>query len=129
MQRIRRQRRTPEEQAPEVKRIKRTRSVKPTAAPGLLPKFEIDFAWPWEKKLQIYLMTSFLYYHMNRSVITNDEYDRLCVDLAAGWKTGKHQHKHLISLEDLEAVTGYAIKYPSMVVGGAMMLLDRHREV
>ena len=74
-------------------------------------------------------MTSFLYYHMNRSVITNDEYDQLCVDLAAGWKTGKHQHKHLVSLEDLEAVTGYAIKYPNMVVGGAMMLLDRHREV
>lgn len=129
MQRIRRQRRAPEEQAPEAKRIKRTRSVKPRVPADLLPKFEIDFTWPWGKKLQVYLMTSFLYYHMNRSVITNDEYDQLCVDLAAGWRTGKHQHKHVVTLADLEAVTGYAIKYPSMVIGGAMLLLENHCEV
>jgi hypothetical protein len=107
-----------------VKRIKRTR-----ARPGGKPRFAVDFNWPWEKKFQLYLMTSFLYYHMNRSVITNDEYDKICNDLAAGWKTGKHQHKHLVTLADVKAVTGYAIKYPSMVIGGAMMLLENHCEV
>lgn len=74
-------------------------------------------------------MASYTYYHLNRSVITNDEYDRLCVDLAAGWRTGRHPHKHLVTLADLKAVTGYAIKYPNIVVGGAMLLLQNHCEV
>lgn len=130
MQRIRRQRK---QEVPElaVKRLKRTRpSCAPSAASRQCkPRFVVDVDWSWGQKLQVYLMASFLYYHMNRSIITNDEYDQLCNDLAAGWKTGKHQHKHLITLADLKAVTGYAIRYPSIVVGGAMLLLQNHCEV
>lgn len=107
------------------KRVTRTR--KTHDAPR--PYYAVNFSASWGELFQLYLMTSFLYYEMNRSVISNDDYDRICGLLAAGWRGAKHQHKHLITLEDLTAVTGYAIRYPSMVVGGALTLLKLHSEV
>lgn len=121
-----------------VKRIKRTRSGAPVGRvrrtrqremPGSKPRYFVRDDLTWGQKFQLYLMTSYLYYSLNRSVISNDEYDDLCKELASGWRTGEHQHKHLVTLADLRAVTGYAIKYPPMVIGGAMVLLQNHREV
>jgi hypothetical protein len=93
------------------------------------PRYIVDWSANWGQKLQLYLMASYSYYCLNRSFIHNDEYDRLCKELAAGWRTGKHQHKHLITLGDLEAVTGYAIQYPRMVMGATMFMLNNHCEV
>jgi len=115
----------PPSSAASVGRVRRVRS----GAREVKPRYVVDWEASWGAKLQLYLMTSFLYYQMNRSVITNDDYDRLCKELLAGWRTGKHQHKHLVTADDLRAVTGYAIEYPRMVIGGAMTLLDRHQEV
>ena len=61
-------------------------------------------------------MAAYLYYELNRSPIPDEMFDRVCKALRAQWGTFEHQHKYLVTLEDLEAGTGYAIKnYPLMV--------------
>lgn len=76
--------------------------------------------------LQMYLMASYLYYHMNRSPITDEQYDWLCKQLLRDWDTFEHQHKYLVTKADLEAGTGYAIReYPLMVRAAAMKFLEK----
>lgn len=93
------------------------------------PRFMIDWDRSLGWKLQIYLVTSYHYYERCKSLITDHEYDRLCKELAAGWKTLQHQHKHCTDLGQLQAGTGYAIKYPRMVIGAAEHMLRSFREI
>ena len=87
----------------------------------------------WNKglgyKIQIYLVTSFLYYRLNRSVITDHEFDRLCFELNEGWDDFDHQHKHCTSRDDMIAGTGYANEYPLMVQGAAYSMLTNFTEI
>lgn len=88
----------------------------------------IDWRRPLSWKFSIYMVTSFLYYQMNRSVITDSEFDQLCKELDAGYDDFEHQHKHLVDREQFAAGTGYAIKYPLMVQGAARHMLDHYAE-
>ena len=74
---------------------------------------------------QMYLMTSYLYYKRNESPIADEVYDAICQELLKVWDTFEHQHKHLITRDDLEAGTGYAIIYPKMVVSAANSWADK----
>lgn len=66
---------------------------------------------------------------MNRSIITDAEYDRLAVQLLRGYSRFKHQHKHLVTEDMLQAGTGYAIsEYPRMVVLAAHHALESFQE-
>ena len=79
--------------------------------------------------LQIYLMASYLYYHLSKSVMEDEQYDKLARILKNHWTEFEHQHKHLVTLSDLEAGTLYGLKasdYPGMVVGGALLMLDEY---
>lgn len=121
---------TPPEKDPEVIR-RRIRRVRPSEAGKTdgRTRYIIDWGMSWGAKLQLYLMTSFLYYQMNRSVITDTEFDRLCDDLREGWDDNDHPHKRLIGVHDLEATTGFAIRYPLRVRNAALYMLELHREV
>ncbi len=66
-----------------------------------------------------YLMSSYLYYKKDKQVLTDDEFDTLCKRLLDEWDSIEHMHKHLITKEDLQAGTGYAIKYTNMIMGAA----------
>lgn len=67
-----------------------------------------------------YLMSSYLYYDCDSQVLTDPQYDQLCRELLAGWEQFDHQHKHLVTKEDLAAGTGYAIrKYPLILKSAA----------
>ena len=59
-----------------------------------------------------YLYHSYLYYKVNMPLITDSEYDALCKRLLDGWESVTHVFKHLVTIDDLEAGTGYAIQYP-----------------
>lgn len=118
-QRIRRVRQVAEV-AVQPTRIRRVRSA--PVAPGDKPRFIIDWDRGLGWKLQVYLITSFLYYNQCKSVITDHEFDRLCKELAEGWDTFEHQHKHCTSKEDMVAGTGYANDYPLMVQASADMV-------
>ena len=75
-----------------------------------------------KKALQKYLMASYLYYIRYQSVMPDAEYDQLAKDLLEGYDDFEHQHKHLVSKEDLKAGTLFALKedhYPTMVKAAA----------
>lgn len=107
-------------------RIRRTR---PTTDALGRTRYLIDWEGSLGGKLQLYLMSSFLYYYMNRSLITDSDFDRLCKELAAGWRSFDHPHKSLTDREQLRAGTGYAIKYPAIVRNAAAYMLERHYEL
>jgi hypothetical protein len=71
------------------------------------------------QKFVQYLLSSYLYYVEGRSIFADAEFDALCKELLDRWDEVSHRHKHLTSREDLEAGTGYAIQYPSIVIGAA----------
>ena len=72
-----------------------------------------------------YLMSSYLYYHCDKQVLNDDEYDALAKRLLDEWDSVEHMHKHLITQGDLTAGTGYAIKYTNMIKNAAIRW---HRE-
>jgi hypothetical protein len=74
-----------------------------------------------------YLMACFLYYKEDDPLISDALFDEMSKELQAKWETITHFHKHLISLDDLRAGTGYAIQYPSRVRGAAVALVRRFR--
>ena len=74
-----------------------------------------------------YLSTSYLYYKQNISFVSDKLYDSWCVYLAYNWDSFEHQHKHLITKNDLLAGTGYAIQYPTQVQHAALYLLNQSK--
>lgn len=71
------------------------------------------------QKFSIYMMSSYLYYVEHVHVITDVAFDHLCRELLDNWDSITHPHKHLTTKEDLEAGTGYALKYPLIVQSAA----------
>lgn len=62
------------------------------------------------------LVASYLYYHRHRSLFEDDQFDELCTIARDNWDSITHTLKHLVTLEDLNAGTMYAIKeseYPN----------------
>lgn len=76
------------------------------AASGLadVDDLKANLLVPW------YLMASFLYYHHDLSILTDSQFDRICVRLLSRWRVITHRHKHLIDKESLAAGTGYDIR-------------------
>lgn len=71
------------------------------------------------QKFVQYLMSSYLYYHEDCHVLGDCQFDALCKELLDNWDDITHPHKHLTTREDLAAGTGFAIKFPLLVVGAA----------
>lgn len=81
-----------------------------------LPIYSIRWDGSLWYKFSNYLVASFLYYNMNRSVILDFEYDMLCRELDIEWDNFEHEDKHLVDRGQLSAATGFAIKeYPDRV--------------
>lgn len=74
-------------------------------------------AIPW------YLLTSYLYYQRDVSLLSDARYDLLCNQLHSTFDELTHMHKHLIDKDSLKAGTGFQIsEYPLMVIGAACHL-------
>lgn len=77
---------------------------------------------PW------YLMSSYLYYCEDISILSDELYDVLCKRLHKHWGIVKHRHKHIIQQQYLVAGTGYYLsekEYPNICKGAALRLLSR----
>lgn len=77
------------------------------------------------------LMASYLYYHENESIISDEYYDALSKELLLKWDQVEHPHKHLIEVDDLMAGSLYKLKeldYPSMCRAGALFLMRELKE-
>jgi hypothetical protein len=71
------------------------------------------------------LMASYLYYHENESLFSDEYYDALSKELLLKWDKVEHPHKHLITKEDLMAGSLYKLgadAYPSMCKAAALYL-------
>jgi hypothetical protein len=75
-----------------------------------------------------YLMSSYLYYECETPVLSDYEFDTLARKLIDSWEEVDHPHKRLITLDDLQAGTGYAIKYPLMVKNAAIQWRDTFKQ-
>ena len=56
-----------------------------------------------------YLMSSYLYYHQDKHVLDDEDYDKLCKRLLDNYKDIKHIHKRKVNRKALAAGTGYQI--------------------
>ena len=74
-----------------------------------------------------YLMSCYLYYQEDKQVLTDDEFDAVGRRLLDEWDQVEHMHKHLITKGDLDAGTGYAIKYTNMIRGAARSWYQQHK--
>ncbi len=77
----------------------------------------------------IFLTTSYIYYvHPELCSIIQDElFDTVCLELIEHWDDIEHQHKHLIDYGNLEAGTGFNLKehdYPTVVKVVAMKMVE-----
>jgi NAD-dependent DNA ligase len=73
--------------------------------------------------LSWWLVHCFLYYVADQPVLRDSQFDKLTKKLLEHWDQVDHPHKELVTLDDLKAGTGFAIKYPKMVEGAAWNLL------
>lgn len=84
-----------------------------------------------QKALQKYLMASYVYYILDQNVMPDMEYDELARYLLEHYDEFEHQHKHLVTKEDLSAGTLFALKeedYPRMVVGGVAYWIEAQEQ-
>lgn len=71
-----------------------------------------------------YMMSSYLYYELDKNVFTDDEFNMLCKRLLAEYDDITHHHKHLVSKDNLSASTGYDIVYPQIVKNASASWYD-----
>ena len=93
----------------------------------------LDLTAPISRLVNVYLVASFLYYHLHESILTDTAFDQLCKTLLK-----RHSeiadcpwvwHRRLVVLESLKAGTLFDLKpeaYPKMIVQIAMSI---HRKV
>jgi len=80
----------------------------------------INFAVKW------FLASSYSYYHLGMSFITDHAFDALCKRIYNDWQYITHAHRGLITKDDLIAGTAYALRseqYPPVVKSMAQLLL------
>jgi hypothetical protein len=84
-----------------------------------LIEFNPNLIFPW------FLMASYLYYHKNLSLFSDEYYDELSKELLSSWDQVEHRHKHLILKGHLIAGSLYTLKeedYPEMCKAGALFI-------
>jgi NAD-dependent DNA ligase len=72
-----------------------------------------------------YLMYSYLYYEKDESIISDDEYDRICKTLYELYPVLEHPHKHMVDRDALMSGTGFHIQYNERIRSAAMALLAK----
>lgn len=73
-----------------------------------------------------FLVTSYAYYYLNFSIISDEEFDEICQYIHFNFDEIEHPHKYLLDKESLKAGTGYHIKenqFPTIVKNTAKMLI------
>lgn len=69
-----------------------------------------------------FLVHSYLYYVLDRPLISDLAFDAIVSALSENWEVVQHPHKHLIDRTLLK--TGFYLEYPSRVPGAAARMLE-----
>ena len=72
-----------------------------------------------------FMIGSYAYYDLNRSVMSDYDFDFLVKRLKDEWDNIDHPHKELITPTNLDSGSGYDIEFPSMVKGATVAYLMR----
>ncbi len=97
--------------------------MKPKALVSLHPYADLKSIESANQSFSWWLVHCFLYYRYNNPIISDSDFDKLTSWVKMSWDVITHQHKHLVTIEDLNAGSGYAIDYPLRVQGAAMHVL------
>lgn len=71
-------------------------------------------------------MACYAYYVLDDPLISDQLFEHITSRLMDEWETLSHSHKHLITMDDLVAGTGFALTYPEMVQGAAKDMAWKH---
>lgn len=72
-----------------------------------------------------YLIHSYLYYDKDVNIISDEEFDRLCVEILEGYDGLVSKYKCLVDEADLKCGTGFSCEYPDEIKSEANeMYLD-----
>ncbi len=74
---------------------------------------------PW------YLMAAYAYYVEDDPVLSDAAFDGMAKKMLEQWGEIEHQHKHLITIDDLRAGTLLLAEYPLRVIGAVEKLKER----
>jgi NAD-dependent DNA ligase len=77
----------------------------------------------------IYLMSSYLYYELDKNVLDDHQFDQICRRLYREFDNITHYHKHLLDKDSLGASTGYQLKYPTIVKHAAMLWYNENNKI
>ena len=72
-----------------------------------------------DRCVAFYMMSSYLYYEQDKHGLSDGMFDDICKKILSKWDDITHPHKELIDKKQLEAGTGYYIKYTNMIKGAA----------
>ena len=70
--------------------------------------------------VHIYLMSSYLYYELDKNVLSDSQFDYLCKKILDNWDNINHMHKHLIDKDNLKAGIGYGLEYTNLIKGASL---------
>ena len=76
----------------------------------------------------IYLMSSYLYYEKNLNILSDVDFDAVCLRLVQEWDDIEHVHKDLLDLDSLQAGPGYDVDYTQMIEMSATHWYDQWLE-
>ena len=79
------------------------------------------------KLVSWFMIGSYAYYDLNENVMSDYDFDYLVKRLKDEWDTIDHPHKNLIMYTNLEAGSGYDIKFPSIVKGATVSYLQSRK--
>ena len=68
----------------------------------------------------IYLMSSYLYYELDKNVLDDTQFDYVCKKLYDNFDDVTHMHKHLLDKDNLKAGSGYGITYTNLIMSSAL---------
>lgn len=80
----------------------------------------INMMVPW------YLMAAYAYYKQDDPILSDQFFDSMAKTMLTVWDDINHRHKHLITVNDLEAGS-YLGEYPSIVEGALEEMLAQRR--
>lgn len=93
---------------------------------------DLSYHRPVTFLVNVYLISSFLYYHLNESILSDHDYDRLCKTLLDRYgEIQSHPrlwHRRLISQSALSSGTGFSLRaadYPALLADVANELYRR----
>jgi len=77
------------------------------------------------------LAGSYAYYILNENILSDDVFDKMCLYVYNNWDSIQHQHKHILTQEDMKNGSLFMLKpddYPLIVQVTVGMWVKESRE-